>query len=1016
MSAIERSEQRRPPALVRSETAGSSSGGKRASIVFQHLHAASTFSGSPQLARQSVVEEDEDGSLSSASERTALLGSVDRAGSGGGGGGRKWRLSSAQTAVGKAVAAYAAAALFTFVPQLREWLGDPEYMAPHLVTNAAIWFHAGKTRSGLVEGGALGVVWVCATSLVTHAALAAGEWLHFRYADAVGPGVVRPLAWQSKACSLGVFVFGFSWLLAFFKANAGRASVGTATAMANVALYLVMLREAPVVNYRDAEDGVGESVGRKAAHVLVAVLAGMALSFAVGWAVRPQTASAQLRAHVRATLASFGAILAQLPGPIVGSGSGGAEACAAVAGQAKQHGAKSAALKGELRAQRQRLQQLPAHVQAAALEPTEWGCWARRGDVAALAACMDALGLRLGALSCALELRGDGESGGGGGGGGEGPGDVAAAVRAPVAALAYACQRALAAAETLVADALGSRRAGDERRCAQARSDMAAALAAFEADYGRAVGTLAATDDDSEGDSGGSPAAGDGHRVLAVHFFVFGLRDFAGQIADALLPAVAAVCRPPASVRATLRRELLDGARLGSHARAFGSWLRAQLRVLCDTGATSALEARHELGGSSAGGGGAAGALHDAVRPSLGLGVWRMSMWLRRPNVRFATKYAALVTLLSLPWYWSIDMYWAARARRLEWTVVSAAAIMAPTVGGSAVVSVYRVLGTCAGGLAAFVVFEAAAGCAAVAYALLVAVAVPCFHVMLRGRYPKIGQFALVAFGVVLVNRWVASEDQGESAAGLALRRTAAVALGVAAGMLASAYVWPFEARVRLRQALSWWLLTAHVLVARQWGGGGGRDSDDEASSQAAAELQLQGALVEARALLADTLNEPRLKGPFPVDAYQHVINACQRMLDAVVAARWVASGERAAVARIADAADRRQHRDALLALTMYVLASALVLKTPLPEVLPPISGAQQGVAAALAGLLDPADGADGDGDGDGDPRRAAHARYVFYYTHVLLAGELVDELAIVARLMRALYGSSHAGLLRAHV
>ncbi|KAJ1826372.1 hypothetical protein LPJ73_009028, partial [Coemansia sp. RSA 2703] len=342
-----------------------------------------------------------------------------------------------------------------------------------------------------------------------------------------------------------------------------------------------------------------------------------------------------------------------------------------------------------------------------------------------------------------------------------------------------------------------------------------------------------------------------------------------------------------------------------------------------------ALEAQSEAGSGG-------GALHDALRPSLGLRVWRASTWLRRPTVRFATKAALLATLLALPWYWSAESYASARARRLEWTAVSAAAIMAPTVGGSAVVGVYRVLGTCAGGLAAFLVYELAAGCAPLAFALLVAVAVPCFHVMLRTRYPKIGQFALVAFGVVLVNRWVAREDQGEGAGDLALRRTLAVALGVAAGMLVSAYVWPFEARVRLRQALSWWLLAAHALVARHWGG------QVSCEAEAAAERQLQAALVETRALLADTLNEPRLKGPFPVDAYQHVINACQRMLDAVVAARWVASAEHAAVSQVSAASAERRHRDDLLALTMYVLASALVLKSPLPEVLPPVDAAQQ--------------------------------------------------------------------------
>ncbi|KAJ2095864.1 hypothetical protein GGI16_005056, partial [Coemansia sp. S142-1] len=76
-------------------------------------------------------------------------------------------LSSQQTSVLKAVLAYAIAALFPFVPVLRDWLGDPDYMAPHLVTNATIWFHAAKTRSGLAEGGLVGVIWVCVTSCVT---------------------------------------------------------------------------------------------------------------------------------------------------------------------------------------------------------------------------------------------------------------------------------------------------------------------------------------------------------------------------------------------------------------------------------------------------------------------------------------------------------------------------------------------------------------------------------------------------------------------------------------------------------------------------------------------------------------------------------------------------------------------------------------------------------------------------------------------------------------------------------
>ncbi|KAJ2454242.1 hypothetical protein GGF42_003649, partial [Coemansia sp. RSA 2424] len=140
-------------------------------------------------------------------------------------------LSAQQTSVFKAVLAYAIAALFPFVPVLRDWLGDPDYISPHLVTNATIWFHAAKTRSGLAEGGLVGVIWVCVTSCVTYLALYIAEWLHCTFAvpeQSAGGGVAAeeavPLAVQSKVVSLVVFVFGYSWCLAFFKANANRAS------------------------------------------------------------------------------------------------------------------------------------------------------------------------------------------------------------------------------------------------------------------------------------------------------------------------------------------------------------------------------------------------------------------------------------------------------------------------------------------------------------------------------------------------------------------------------------------------------------------------------------------------------------------------------------------------------------------------------------------------------------------------------------------------------------------------
>ncbi|KAJ2822946.1 hypothetical protein GGI24_003802, partial [Coemansia furcata] len=765
-------------------------------------------------------------------------------------------LSSQQTSVLKAVLAYAIAALFPFVPVLRDWLGDPDYMSPHLVTNATIWFHAAKTRSGLAEGGLVGVIWVCATSCVTYLALFIAEWLHCAFGEPVmAAGDVPealPLAVQSKVVSLVVFVFGFSWVLAFFKANANRASVGTATAISNIALYLVMLREAPIVNYKVAaatggdgkipwpepgdRDSLAESVGKKTEHVLVAVLTGMAISIVVGWVVRPATAGQELRAQLSTTFSSLRRILPQLLAPIVSENTPSNT-------QAKLHGAKPEELKAGLREHRQRLQQLKRQLDAVALEPSEWQVWARRTKLAALVSCLEALSLHLSSMSSGLELRvidhnsdafaGDLDAVAYAG--------VIRKIREPVVRLGHMCDGILAAVHDLVDDALSggnkedgcmdtcqcaNSAPGDDtcmacglpleyvdpatRRVLQLRAEMTKAIQAFHSDYDAAVGDLTAPLSVGEGPKPGSSTTEE--QLFIVYFFVFSLREFVDELFD-ILPQVAAVCRQPPRFSQSLwwsPQQASDGM------RALGTWVLGLARGLWDTGATTELETRYEVAQFTD-----PRSLH-APQPRSALqrlarSVWRALMWARRLNVKFATKYALLVTLLSLPCYWSTAVYLEFRRQRLDWMVISAAAIMVPTVGGSALVSVYRILGTCAGGLAAFLVYEVGREMPVVTYVLLVLFSVPCFHVILHGKYPKIGQFALITFGVVLINKWVAREDQGEGAGALAVRRTGAVALGIAAGMLVTLYVWPFEARVRVRQALSWWLLTASQLYDRLW-------------------------------------------------------------------------------------------------------------------------------------------------------------------------------------------------------
>ncbi|KAJ1960357.1 hypothetical protein GGI12_003845, partial [Dipsacomyces acuminosporus] len=803
------------------------------------------------------------------------------------------------------------------------------------------------------------------------------------------------------------------WCLAFFKANTNRPSVGTATAISNVVLYLVMLREAPIVNYKAAANGdiealkallkndhdsgkipwpfpsdsdsLAESVGKKTEHILAALLTGMTISLLVGWFVRPTTAGQALRTQLRNTFASFREILPQLLAPFVSES-------APSNTQAKLRGAKPDELKEALRAHRQRLQQLKKQLAAVKLEPAEWHVWAKRKKLGALVACLDGLSLHLSSMSSGLELRVIDHNSDAF----EGDLDAAAysaiiqRIREPVVQLGRMCDKTLMAIQDMVDGALdrdqqqasqqyilyaegicecGEHSPAEDRSAAGApgesqlcdachrptdydpvtrkimrlRVEMVDAIQAFHDDYDDAVNDLAnvpltpqvrklagpvldspsnwqpplppvslsSSSDTRNMPRNPSSSSTTEEQLFIVYFFVFSMREFVDELFG-ILPQVAAVCRPTRPFRHSLRRSL-QPKKILHRLRSFSSWVTGHFWALWDTGATTELETRYEVAQFTD-----PRSLH-APRPAtrvqrLTQAIWRACMWARRLNVKFATKYALLITLLSLPCYWSMDEYLEFRRQRLEWMVISAAAIMVPTVGGSALVSVYRILGTCAGGLAAFLVYEIGRDAPLLAYVLLVLFSIPCFHMMLNSKYPKIGQFALMTFGV----------DQSDGIGELAIRRTASVALGVFAGMVVTMYVWPFEARVRVRQALSWWLLTGSLLYDQLWSSlwhsyispgavspqpaEAPADADDRpsklsgndtnASSEWHAlttvrdyldnELQLQSSLMEIASLLSDTQNEPRLKGPFPMATYQRILNACQRLLDAMVAARWV--------------------------------------------------------------------------------------------------------------------------------
>ncbi|KAJ1931785.1 hypothetical protein EC988_009674, partial [Linderina pennispora] len=241
------------------------------------------------------------------------------------------------------------------------------------------------------------------------------------------------------------------------------------------------------------------------------------------------------------------------------------------------------------------------------------------------------------------------------------------------------------------------------------RAEMVDAIQAFQEDYDEAVNDLASlpisprlrasmagpimdspatwtqppTMDSLRDGIGQKKSTTTEEQLFIVYFFVFSMREFVDELFG-ILPQVAAVCRPPRPFRQTFRRAM-QPRKLTAKARAFVVWVVGLFWALWNTGATTELEARYEVAQFAD-----PRSLH-APRPMtkvqrMSHAIWKACMWARRLNVKFATKYALLITILSLPCYWSMETYLEYRRQRLEWMVISAAAIMVPTVGGSALV------------------------------------------------------------------------------------------------------------------------------------------------------------------------------------------------------------------------------------------------------------------------------------------------------------------------------------------
>lgn len=416
--------------------------------------------------------------------------------------------------------------------------------------------------------------------------------------------------------------------------------------------------------------------------------------------------------------------------------------------------------------------------------------------------------------------------------------------------------------------------------------------------------------------------------------------------------------------------------------------------------------------------------------------VWRTFSLFKLQKIRYAIKATVATVLLATPAFMDStqDFF---REYRMEWALITLMVVMTPTVGGTNLVAIYRIFSTILGCYVAMAFYMLFPGNMYVLSVLTWLFSIPNFWMILNNKHGKFGQFTLLAYNLVMLNKFNDRDTNNIEVWVLATQRCFAILVGVVFGLIATAYVWPYEARVELRKGLSDFLLrlawlyqklvsiyadypiknrgsgknagpVPHVVNLMEVGPNASEaqimtfDAQRRLATQSFMDLELglQRALLELQDLLSQTPNEPRLKGAFPVDTYRTMLLSCQNIVDRFLSMRTVmlkdAWYDEVQNDFMTPVAQERREMVGNVLLYFYLLASALRLKTPMPPYFPPARKAWKSLLDQLCEMP----------IAKSKKLLEKDNVYVFYYAYVTLMEDIIRELDKLGDNMTQLFGS----------
>ncbi|ORX62680.1 hypothetical protein DM01DRAFT_1365117 [Hesseltinella vesiculosa] len=570
-------------------------------------------------------------------------------------------------------------------------------------------------------------------------------------------------------------------------------------------------------------------------------------------------------------------------------------------------------------------------------------------------------------------------------------------IKKPLKSLAYTCKQTLAHLQTRFATPPVSYKHDKQPRIPtiqNLRTNLTKAIALFEVAQRRALERL----HQQQKDPNQSPT----EQVFLVYFFVFNMLEFARHLV-VLIESVG-----------QLENE--------NHNGSLFSFFRRDKKGLRQPSVTEFDEftpnERNQMD-----------TLHTPVPKTAWrrffISVWQGLSLFKQQKLRYAIKATVAAIVLATPAFLDSTGPWF-REWRMEWALITLMVVMTPTVGGTNLVAVYRIFSTILGCYSAVALYLLFPGNMYVLPLVTWLFSIPNFWLILNHKHGKFGQFTLLAYNLVMLNKYNDRVTDRIEVWELAFQRCVSILVGVVFGLVVTAYVWPYEARVELRKGLSDMLLRLAWLyqklvavyserpVDKPFHPAGENDPNDQRQLFLTPDIQrkllrrtflrhelaLQRDLLQLQELLTQTPNEPRLKGQFPIATYRLMLDSCQNIVDKFLSMRMLILRDEwfddVQSNFILPAAHERREMVGNVLLYFYLLASALHLKTPLPPYFPPAKQAWKRLLAQLRDI-------------QAYKHQVAMEKdhvYIFYFAYVTMMEDIIRELDKLGDNMTQLFGS----------